>query len=103
MEKIKLRTGDKVRVIAGANKDSEGTILRITKDKTRAVVEGVNKVSKHEKPSASNPQGGIKEIEAPIHVSNLSLIDSDGKSTRAGYRMEDDKKVRFAKTNNQAI
>ncbi len=103
MNKTKLKTGDKVRVIAGANKNSEGTILKISKNRERATVEGVNMVSKHEKPSATNPQGGIKEMEAPLHISNLSLIDSDGKTSRAGYRMDDGKKVRFTKTNNQAI
>ncbi|GAK89771.1 LSU ribosomal protein L24p [Nonlabens ulvanivorans] len=66
-------------------------------------MEGVNMVSKHEKPSATNPQGGIKEMEAPMQISNLSLIDNNGKTTRVGYRMEGDKKVRFAKTTNDLI
>ena len=60
-------------------------------------------VKKHEKPSASNPQGGIKEMEAPLHISNLSLLDNNGKATRVGYRMEGDKKVRFSKTTNEII
>jgi large subunit ribosomal protein L24 len=66
-------------------------------------VEGVNMVSKHEKPSASNPQGGIVKKEAPIHLSNLSLIDKKGDTTRIGYRMEDGKKVRFSKKSNEVI
>ncbi|GAK76589.1 MAG: 50S ribosomal protein L24 [Nonlabens ulvanivorans] len=103
MVKVKIKTGDKVRVLAGEHKGSEGVITRIFKDKNKAIVEGVNMVSKHEKPSATNPQGGIKEIEAPMQISNLSLIDNNGKTTRVGYRMEGDKKVRFAKTTNDLI
>lgn len=103
MNKIKIKTGDKVRVVAGASKDSEGTVTKISKDRTRVVVEGVNMVSKHEKPSASNPQGGIKEMEAPLHISNVSLIDSDGRTTRVGYRMDDGKKVRYAKSNSKTL
>ncbi|GAK93871.1 LSU ribosomal protein L24p [Nonlabens ulvanivorans] len=103
MVKVKIKTGDKVRVLAGEHKGSEGVITRIFKDKNKAIVEGVNMVSKHEKPSATNPQGGIKEMEAPMQISNLSLIDNNGKTTRVGYRMEGDKKVRFAKTTNDLI
>ncbi|PQJ30810.1 50S ribosomal protein L24 [Nonlabens arenilitoris] len=103
MVKVKIKTGDKVRVLAGEHKGSEGVVTRIFKDKNKAIVEGVNMVSKHEKPSATNPQGGIKEIEAPMQISNLSLIDKNGKTTRVGYRMEGDKKVRFAKTTNDLI
>ncbi|ALM20451.1 LSU ribosomal protein L24p [Nonlabens tegetincola] len=103
MSKVKIKTGDKVRVTTGEHKGSEGVVTKILKDKNRVIVEGVNMVSKHEKPSATNPQGGIKELEAPLHISNVSLIDSDGKSTKVGYKSEDGKKVRFAKTNNQAI
>ena len=103
MSKIKLKTGDTVKVIAGENKGQQGAITRIFRDKNKAIVEGVNKVSKHQKPSASNPQGGIVEIEAPLHISNLSLIDSSGKTTRVGYRKDDGKKVRYSKTNNEVI
>ena len=70
----------------------------------KAIVEGVNLVKKHEKPSAANPQGGISEKEAPIHISNLSLKDpNSGEATRVGYRMEGDKKVRFSKKSNQVL
>ena len=78
-------------------------VQRVIKDKNKAIVEGINLVSKHEKPSASNPQGGIAKKEAPIHISNLSLIDSNGDATKAGYRIEGDKKVRFSKKSNEVI
>ncbi len=103
MKKVKIKSGDTVQVIAGDHKGQEGKVVRLSKDKSKAIVEGVNMVKKHEKPSASNPQGGIKEMEAPLHISNLSLIDTNGKTTRVGYRMEGDKKVRFAKTTNEII
>ncbi len=104
MGKLKIKSGDKVVVTAGEHKGSEGEVLRVFPDKNKAIVEGVNLVKKHQKPSADNPQGGITEKEAPIHISNLSLIDpKSGKQTRVGYRMEGDKKVRFAKKSNQAI
>ncbi len=103
MTKLKIKTGDTVRVIAGDHKGQEGTVAKVFIEKNKAIVEGVNMVKKHEKPSAANPQGGIKEKEAPIQISNLSLIDKDGKSTRVGYRMEGDKKVRFAKSNNEIL
>lgn len=100
--KIKLKTGDLVKVIAGANKGSEGKILKIVTKNYRAIIEGVNMVSKHVKPSAQNPQGGINKFEAPIHISNLMLVE-DGKVTRVGFRFDDDKKVRFSKKTNNVI
>ncbi|TVZ52040.1 50S ribosomal protein L24 [Dokdonia sp. Hel_I_53] len=103
MTKLKIKTGDTVKVIAGDHKGSEGKVVKVFIEKNKAIVEGVNMVKKHEKPSAANPQGGIKEKEAPIQISNLSLMDKDGKTTRVGYRMEGDKKVRFAKSNNEII
>ena len=103
MTKLKIKSGDTVRVIAGDHKGQEGKVQKVLRDKNKAIVEGVNMISKHEKPSASNPQGGIKEKEAPIHVSNLALIDKDGKTTRVGYREEDGKKVRFSKKSNEVI
>jgi large subunit ribosomal protein L24 len=75
----------------------------IIRDKNKAIVEGANMVSKHEKPSATNPQGGIKEKEAALHVSNLSLIDKNGKNTRIGYESKDGKNVRIAKTTKEVI
>ena len=103
MGKLKIKTGDKVRVIAGAHKGAEGEVRRVVREDNKAIVEGVNLVKKHAKPSAQNPQGGIQEKEAPIQISNLSLLTADGQTTRVGYRMEGDKKVRFAKKSNEVI
>ena len=103
MGKLKIKTGDKVRVIAGAHKGAEGQVRKVLRDANKAIVEGVNLVKKHAKPSAQNPQGGIQEKEAPIQISNLSLLTADGQTTRVGYRMEGDKKVRFAKKTNEVI
>ena len=103
MTKLKIKTGDTGKVIAGDHKGSEGKVVKVFIEKNKAIVEGVNMVKKHEKPSAANPQGGIKEKEAPLQISNLSLLDKDGKTTRVGYRMEDGKKVRFAKSNNEIL
>ncbi len=102
-KKIKIKKGDTVRVIAGSNKGSEGQVLNILKEDNKAIVEGVNLVKKHNKPSAQNPQGGISEKEAPIDISNLSLFTTDGKITRIGYRDEDGNKVRYAKKTNEVI
>ena len=103
MAKLKIKTGDTVRVTAGEHKGAEGKVTKVFIQKNRAIVEGVNMVSKHEKPSATNPQGGIKEKEAALHVSNLSLIDKNGKNTKVGYESKDGKNVRFAKTTKEVI
>lgn len=103
MTKLKIKSGDTVKVIAGDSKGQQGTVQKVLKDKNKAIVEGVNLVSKHKKPSAANPQGGIVKQEAPIHISNLSLLTSNGETTRVGYRMEGDKKVRFSKKSNEVI
>ena len=103
MQKFKIKSGDTVRVIAGDHLGSEGKVLKVLKDKNKAIVEGVNMIKKHTKPSAQSPQGGIVEKEAAIHVSNLSLLTKDGQATRVGFRMEGDKKVRFAKKSNEVI
>ncbi len=103
MAKLKIKSGDTVRVIAGDNKGQEGIVQKVLKDKNKMIVEGVNLVSKHQKPSATNPQGGIVKQEAPIHISNLSLLTSKGETTRVGYRVEGDKKVRFSKKSNEVI
>ena len=101
--KIKIRKGDIVSVITGSHKGAEGEVLRISKEDNKAVVEGVNLVKKHNKPNAQNPQGGITEKEAPIHISNLSLLTTEGKTTRVGYRMEEGTKVRYAKKTDEVI
>ena len=93
-----------MRVIAGDHKGSEGKLLSVDIAKNRAIVEGVNLVSKHEKPSAKNPQGGIVRKEAAIHVSNLSLIDpKSGDTTRVGFEIRDGKKARVAKKSNEVV
>ena len=104
MEKLKIKSGDLVLVTAGDHKGSEGKVLRVLKDKNKAIVEGVNLVKKHQKPSAASPQGGITEMEGPIHISNLAVKDpKSGEATRVGFKMEGDKKVRFAKKSNQVL
>ena len=103
MTKLKIKSGDTVKVIAGDHKGSEGKVLQVLIDKNKAIVEGINLVKKHTKPSAQNPQGGIVEKEAAIHISNLSLLTKDGETTRVGIRMNGDKKERFAKKTNEVI
>ena len=103
MAKLKIKSGDNVRVIAGDHKGSEGKVMKVLKDKNKAIVEGVNMVKKHMKPSAQSPQGGIVEKEALIQISNISLLTSKGETTRVGYKMEDGKKVRFSKKSNEVI
>ena len=103
MTKLKIKTGDTVQVIAGDHKGSEGKVLTVFIEKNKAIVEGVNMIKKHMKPSAQNPQGGIVEKEAALQISNLSLINSKGETTRVGYRVEDGKKVRYAKKSNEVI
>ena len=102
MTKLKIKTGDTVKVVAGDSKGQEGKIVKVLREANKAIVEGVNMVSKHAKPSAQNPQGGISKFEAPIHISNLMLVEG-GETTRVGYRMEDGKKVRFSKKTDKAI
>ncbi len=104
MKKLKIKTGDTVRIVAGDHKGTEGKVMRVDIEKNKAIVEGANLVSKHEKPSAKNPQGGITKKEAPIHISNLALIDSkSGETTKVGYEVRDGKKVRFSKKSNEVI
>ena len=100
MKKFKIKSGDTVRVIAGDHKGSEGKILQIIKDKDRAIVEGVNMVSKHTKPSAQSPQGGIVKKEASLHISNVMLVE-DGVAVRVGYNVDGDTKTRVSKKTNK--
>ena len=102
MTKLKIKTGDTVKVIAGDHKGEEGKIVTIISSKNRAIVEGVNMISKHTKPSAQSPQGGIVKKEASIDISNLMLLEN-GETTKVGYRIEDEKKVRFSKKSDKAI
>lgn len=104
MTKIKIKKGDKVQVLAGSYKGKQGQVLVVYPDRNRAIVEGVNIVKKHKKPSAENPQGSIIEKEATIHISNLGLLDpKTGKPTRVSYKIEGDKKIRVATKSGQAI
>lgn len=100
MEKIKK--GDTVKVIAGRDKDKEGKVIAINRKKSTLLVEGVNMITKHVKPSMSNQQGGIIHQEGPIHISNVMYVHK-GKPTRIGFKMEGDKKVRFAKSTGEVI
>tara|TARA_B100001059_G_C17625488_1_gene471715 strand:- start:371 stop:679 length:309 start_codon:yes stop_codon:yes gene_type:complete len=102
MTKFKIKVGDTVKVIAGDDKGAEGKVLQIIKDKNRAVVEGVNMVSKHTKPSAQNPQGGIAKKEASIHISNLGLVEN-GEAVKVGYKVERNTKTRISKKTKNAI
>ncbi|CAM1334981.1 50S ribosomal protein L24 [Tenacibaculum aestuariivivum] len=102
MKKFKIKSGDTVKVLAGDHKGSEGKVLQILRDKDRVLVEGVNMVSKHTKPSAANPQGGIVKKEASLHISNLALIEN-GEAVKVGYKVEGDKKIRFSKKSDKAI
>ena len=105
MSKIHIKKNDTVVVLAGQDKGKTGKVLKVLVDENRALVEGVNMVSKSTKPSAKNPQGGIVKQEAPIHISNLSLVDpKSGKPTRVGIKVaEDGKKVRIAKKSGEEI
>lgn len=103
MKKLKIKTGDTVRVIAGDHKGSEGKILKLFSDKDKAIVEGVNVVKRHTKPNAQNPQGGIVEKEAAIHISNLSLLTTSGETTRVGYQMNADTKERISRKTKEVI
>ena len=96
MKKFKIKSGDTVKVIAGDHKGSEGKVLQIVKDKDRVLVEGVNLVSKHTKPSAQSPQGGIVKKEASLHISNVLLVE-DGVAVRVGFKVDGDTKTRISK------
>lgn len=103
--KLKIKKGDLVQVIAGDSKGTQGKVVEILVAKNRAIVEGANQVSKHTKPNAANPNGGIVKQEAPIHISNLALVDpKSGKPTRVGRKKnEAGKLVRVAKTTGEEI
>ena len=99
---MKIKKGDTVRVIAGADKDKEGKVIAVNQKKGTVIVEGVNMITKHTKPSMANQQGGIIHQEAPIDASNVMYV-SEGKVTRIGFKMEGDKKVRVAKATGKVI
>ena len=104
MKKLHIKKGDTVYVNAGNDKGKTGKVLSVDPSKDRAIVEGINMVSKSTKPNPKQPQGGIIKQEAPIHVSNLNLIDpKSGKPTRVGIKVEGDKKIRIAKKSGEEI
>ena len=105
MTKLKIKSGDTVKVVAGDHKGSEGKVLTVLIEKNKAIVEGVNMVKKHTKPNAQNPQGGIIEKEAPIHISNVALYDTEAQSRfKVGFRVDSEgNKVRYNKTTGNSI
>jgi large subunit ribosomal protein L24 len=99
----KIKKGDRVVVLTGKDKGREGRVLKVFPKDERVLVEGLNIVQRHTRPSQADPEGGVKNKEAPLHLSNVAFVDSQGKPTRVGFRMEGEKKVRFAKTTGEAI
>ena len=102
MASMKIKKGDLVKVIAGKDKDKEGKVIAVNTKNNTLLVEGVNMVTKHAKPSMANQQGGIIQKEAPIDLSNVMLLHN-GKATRVGFKMDGDKKVRVAKATGEVI
>jgi|SRR5512138_438061 large subunit ribosomal protein L24 len=103
-KKINIKKGDTVFVNAGENKGQQGRVLEVIRKTDRAIVEGINLVSKHTKPNAKSPQGGIVKKEASVHISNLMLVDpSSGKPTRVGKRLTDKGLVRYSKKSGEEI
>jgi large subunit ribosomal protein L24 len=102
MSMAKIKKGDTVKVIAGKDKDKEGKVISVDRKKNKVLVEGINKITKHEKPSIANQNGGIVQKEAPIDASNVMYVHK-GKATRIGFKIEKDKKVRFAKSTGDII
>ena len=100
MSTMKIKKGDTVKVIAGKDKDKE--VVSVDRKNGRVLVEGINKITKHEKPSAANQNGGIIQKEAPIDISNVMYVHK-GKPTRIGFKMENGKKVRFAKSTGDIV
>lgn len=102
--KLKIKKGDIVKVTTGESKGSQGKVLEVIPGDCKALVEGCNLVSKATKPNAKNPNGGIVKKEAPIHISNLMVVDAKGNATRVGRRMnEDGKLVRYSKKSGEEI
>jgi len=99
----KIKKGDRVVVLAGKDKGRTGEVTRVLPTENRVFVEGVNLVQRHTKATQADPQGGIKSKEAALHVSNVAIVDSNGKPTRVGFKIEGDKKVRVAKTTGEVI
>ena len=104
MSKLHIKKGDTVKVLSGADSGKTGKITSVEREKSRAVVEGINLVSKHTKPSAANPQGGIVKREASVHISNLMVVDSKGQASRIGRKLnKDGKLVRYSKKSGEVL
>ena len=99
----KIKKGDRVILLTGKDKGRTGNVVQVMPKDSRVVVQGLNMVQRHTRPSQGDPQGGIKHKEASVHVSNVAIVDSNGKPTRVGFRIEDGKKVRVAKTTGEVI
>ena len=99
----KIKKGDRVVVLTGKDKGKTGNVARVFPKENRVLVEGINIVQRHTRPTQLDPQGGIKNKEAPLHLSNVAIADANGKPTRVGFRVDGDKKVRFAKSTGEVI
>jgi len=99
----KIKKGDRVMLLAGKDKGRTGNVLKVMPKDSRVLVSGLNMVQRHTRPSQGDPQGGIKHKEASVHVSNVAIVDTNGKPTRVGFKVEDGKKVRVAKTTGEVI
>ena len=99
----KIKKGDRVVLLAGRDKGRQGVVLKVMPQDSRVLVQGLNMVQRHTRASQTDPNGGIKNKEAPVHVSNVAVVDSKGKPTRVGFRIDGDKKVRVAKTTGEVI
>jgi large subunit ribosomal protein L24 len=99
----KIKKGDQVMILTGKDKGRQGAVLQVLPKEQRVLVSGLNMVQRHTRPSQLDPQGGIKHKEASLHLSNVAVVDSAGKPTRVGFRVDGDKKVRFAKTTGEVI
>lgn len=104
MSKLHIKKGDTVKVLSGSDNGKTGKITSVDREKGRAFVEGINLVSKHTKPSAANPQGGIVKREASVHISNLMVVDSKGQASRIGRKLnKDGKLVRYSKKSGEVL
>jgi large subunit ribosomal protein L24 len=99
----KIKKGDRVILLTGKDKGRTGNVTKVMPKDSRVLVSGLNMVQRHTRPSQGDPQGGIKHKEASVHVSNVAVVDSNGKPTRVGFKVEDGKKVRVAKTTGEVI
>jgi large subunit ribosomal protein L24 len=99
----KIKKGDRVILLTGKDKGRTGNVVQVMPKDSRVVVQGLNMVQRHTRPSQGDPQGGIKHKEASVHVSNVAIVDSSGKPTRVGFEVRDGKKVRVAKTTGEVI